>query len=85
VLDIVLVLALALTPALAFGLRSWVWRPVLIAAAVIVLLAVATAAFFAGYVISVVVPLIVLALMTVTATLVSALLRARERPVTAHR
>jgi hypothetical protein len=29
--------------------------------------------------------LIVLALMTVTATLVSALLRARERPVTAHR
>jgi adenylate cyclase len=84
VLDIVLVLALALIPAVAFGLRSWVWRPALIAAAVIALVAIAIVAFLAGYVVSVVVPLIVLALMTVTATLVSALLRARGRPQTAQ-
>jgi CHASE2 domain-containing sensor protein len=85
ILDIVLVLALALTSALAFGLRSWVWRPVLIAAAVAVLLVVALVAFLAGYVISVVVPLIVLALMALTATLASALLRARGRAPIARR
>ncbi|HEY6890667.1 MAG TPA: CHASE2 domain-containing protein, partial [Solirubrobacter sp.] len=83
-LDILIVLALALIPALAFGLRSWAWRPALIAAAVLALVVIVIVAFLAGYVVSVVVPLIVLALMTVTATLVSALLRARGRPPTAQ-
>jgi hypothetical protein len=42
-------------------------------------------AFLAGYVVSVVVPLIVLALMALTATLASALLRARGRAPIAQR
>jgi CHASE2 domain-containing sensor protein len=77
--DIAVVLGLALSAALAMRARSRIWRPALVTAAVIALLAVALLAFLAGYVISVVVPLIVLGLMTVAAALASAILRRRSR------
>ncbi|MDA0159797.1 CHASE2 domain-containing protein [Solirubrobacter ginsenosidimutans] len=77
--DLALLVTLLVTPVSLIWVRSWFWAAALAVATVIALLGIVIGAFAAGYVVSVVLPLIVLALITASGTIVTLVLTGRAR------